>query len=64
MEVNFYNGNMVEGSGPYKPPYTFTDTSTRISRMVIAQSVAVMDRQHAFTDTSTRISSLIIALCL
>ena len=23
MELgNFYNGNMVEGSGPYKPPYT------------------------------------------
>ena len=46
---------------------TFTDTSTRISSMVIAlclKSVAVMDRQDTFTDTSTRISSMLITLWL
>ena len=41
---------------------TFTDTSTRISSIVIVQwprSVAVMDRQDTFTDT--RICSMLIA---
>ena len=43
---------------------TFTDTSTRISSMVIAlcvQSVAVVDRQATFT---TRMSSMELALWL
>ena len=46
---------------------TFTDTSIRISSLVIAlwlQSVAVMDRQDTFTDIYTRISSMVITLCL
>ena len=43
---------------------TFTDTSTKISSMEVAQwlqSVDIVDRQATFTDT---ISSMVIALCL